>query len=421
MHKFSFAAIIIAQFFIACNREDTIIGLDLQDNKFIVRFDTISTIQLTTKRADSILLDNASIGLLGDYADPVFGHSRAALAFELLPKSRVINLGTNPVADSVVLKLTERSGYYGLDSSALHTVRVYRVAEGKSLKDLDSAVVTFSTLNEYKGQLLGEQVVKFNTKDSVRLSIRLNNQFATTLLQDTAYISSDSLFNQYFRGLIVEAEKVSPNGNIITIDFNQSTTCLRLHFKNNTDTLFFDYLLKQTRTRRFTIFDHNYENTQVQTALTDTSFSTMSFLQGMNGLATKVRIDGLNTLFSDDPWAINSALLTLYLAPESDTARFLPPTQIMVKMIKDGKEVFTPDYQVQGGVSTAPENYQVTTNAYHIKINKLLYDAVLARKPSVELVIYTVSPLTKPNRCVIAGSQHPELTVRPQLRIIRSQ
>ncbi|HON19594.1 MAG TPA: DUF4270 family protein, partial [Salinivirgaceae bacterium] len=325
-----------------CKKEDSIIGIDLQENKFEIRFDTLTHIRLATKLADSLTFNGAGLGLLGDYQDSLFGRTRSALAFEILPKSKVVNLGDNPIADSVVLRLSERSGYYGLDSAARQIVRVYRVQTGKSLKDFDSTVVGFNRLAEYKGELLAEREMVFNTKDSLPFEIKLSPAFAAALLQDTAYIKSDSLFKIYLPGLIVEAERISANGNIITIDFNQLTTRMRLHFKNSVDTLYFDYYVKTTA-YRFSIFDHQYQGTSVGVSLQDSTYGQLAFLQAMNGVATRVKISNLDTLFSDQPWALNSALLNLNLAPESDTARFIPPSQIMVKMKKDGKEVFIPD------------------------------------------------------------------------------
>ena len=44
--------------------------------------------------ADSLSLAGATIGLIGDYNDPQFGRTRAALALQLVPKATLINLET---------------------------------------------------------------------------------------------------------------------------------------------------------------------------------------------------------------------------------------------------------------------------------------------------------------------------------------
>ncbi|HON17852.1 MAG TPA: hypothetical protein PK990_01645, partial [Salinivirgaceae bacterium] len=80
-----------------------------------------------------------------------------------------------------------------------------------------------------------------------------------------------------------------------------------------------------------------------------------------------------------------------------------------------------PDYSTSGGTTSAPENYNITKNCYQIRINKLLYDVINRRQSTVELIIYPVSPFTRPNRCAFAGYQHPNLQLRPSLHIIRSK
>ncbi len=406
---------------VSCKEDESIIGLHLQENRFTVQYDTLSTIKTFTKLADSLSLTGASTGLLGDYNDPVFGPTRAAIAMQLVPKASVINLGQNPVGDSIVLKLIERSGFYGLDSAAMHMVRVYRVNTGMDLDNLDSTAVNFNTLNTYKGELLAEQQVMFDTNDSIPFEVKFNHPtLASALLQDTAFYKNDSLFKTYFGGLIIEAEKIGQDGSIITIDFSQTQTHLRLHFKNDTDTLYFDFVLKGDNTSRYSVFDHQYAGTDVANALADSLYQNLFFIQGMNGVGLKIRIDSINTLFNGDKWAVNSALLTIKLASDDDST-YLPPTSIIVKMMEEGEEVFTPDYSTQGGASTSPENYNSAIKGYHIRLNKLLYQALINRQSSITLTAYATSPLTKANRAVLAGSEHPNDSLRPVLHIIRSK
>ena len=194
------------------------------------------------------------------------------------------------MGDSVVLKLIERSGYYGLDSAATQIVRVYRVNDGMSLDDFDSTVVNFSTLNSYKGALLAEKEMIFNPSDSTPFEIKLSTQeFAATLLNDSVNFKNDTIFKSYFPGLIIEAENQSTNGNIISIDLS-CRYCMRLHFRNDTDTTYFDFLPKSTSTKSYSIFDHDYSSTNIPTSLTDTTNQPSAYMQGMNGLGIKLTL-----------------------------------------------------------------------------------------------------------------------------------
>ena len=94
--------------------------------------------------------------------------------------------------DSVVLKLIERSGYYGLDSAATQIVRVYRVNDGMSLDDFDSTVINFQ-LKHYKGTASRKEMI-FNPSDSTPFEIKLSTQeFAATLLNDSVNFKNDTI------------------------------------------------------------------------------------------------------------------------------------------------------------------------------------------------------------------------------------
>lgn len=412
----------------SCKEDESIIGLDLQDNQFTVIYDTIYSTATSTKYADSLSLNGASIGLLGDYNDPQFGRIQSALAFQVVPKTTVVNFGDNPIGDSVVITLKERSGYYGLDSAAIHRVRVYRVDQSKNLDDLDSTVVRFSSLEEYKGTLLAETDIVFNPNDTIGFSIKVMDDLnlANNFINNLASFENDTIFKDFFRGLIIEAENLSTNGNIVSFDFNVSETNMRLHYhtaEEDTVPKLFDFLLKDTESKRYSIFNHEYSGAPVGEALLqDSLFQQMSFIQGMNGVGMKITINNLDSLASESLWAINSAQLTLRLATESDSSKYFPPSSILVKMIDDlGEEIFIPDYQTSDGLSSAPENYNSDINGYKIRINRLLYESLLENKTSITLTIYTTSPLTKPNRAIIAGSSYGSPELRPVLYVIRSK
>ncbi|HOG20854.1 MAG TPA: DUF4270 family protein, partial [Salinivirgaceae bacterium] len=283
-------------------------------------------------------------------------------------------------------------------------------------------VVNFSTLESYKGTLLAEKEMIFNPSDSASFEIMLSTQeFAATLLSDSVNFKNDTLFKSYFPGLIIEAENQSVNGNIISVDFSHVDTHMRLHFKNERDTTYFDFLPKSNSTKCFSIFDHDYSSTNIPTSLNDTTNQSLAYMQGMNGLGIKIEINGLDSLFSDDIWAINSARLILKIAPESDIDNFVPPASIVVKMVENSQEVFTPDYERQAGLTTAPEDYNSEIKGYKIIINKLLYKALIEKQSSITLTTYATSPLTKANRAVIAGPDHTNDSLRPVIHIIRSK
>lgn len=412
----------------SCQRDESVIGLSLQDNQFEVRYDTLTRTATGAKRADSLSLSFAAHGLLGDYQDPHFGRTRAALAFCVLPKTTVANLGQEPAADSLTLELSTLAEYYGLDSAARHRVRVWAVAPGRDLADLDSAAVTFADLEAYKGDLLADQTLELITRDSsaARLRLDIDPSLPQRLLDSAALFASDTLFRRFFPGLVVEAESQSPDGSIATVDF-VNRTALKLHFHNTGGQSSFDFVASNNnRAYRYSIFDHQYAGTPAMDAMSDTTQQQFGYLQGMSGMAMRVRLEGLADLADGGPWAVNRANLVLKVAPESQSDSYAPPGSVIVKKLDNpddpSSESFLRDYSLDG-LTTTSVGYNPEIDGYQISLKETLFDHLVQRGApgDLTLVIYPVSTLTKANRAVMAGPAHPADSLRPVLHIIRSR
>jgi predicted transcriptional regulator len=414
----------------SCKDKDSLIGLGMQSGQFEMKFDTLDykEINITTKRADLISLSGATIGLLGDYLDPYFGRTQAILAFQLALKSSTLNLGENPTGDEVILKLTKRSGYYGLDSAANHEVKVWRVAKGQNLDNLDSTEVSMDKLLPYKGELLGHKTMNFNPNDTVPWEIPLNPELARSLIdslnKNKNLYASDSSFKVFFPGLIVETVCTCSKGNIVSIDYSADLLYMRIYYRNSEDNnRELDFILKEG-VKRYSIFKHDYESTEVEKALNnDADYKTMAFIQGMNGVGSKIEINGLDKLFNDTIHSINSAILRCHLAKESDTANYIAPTSVFIKVMDEkGNEEFTVDYVGQTANTTRGINYNPEINGYDIVLNRLLFEKIKEKKKSMVITLYANSQLTRANRAIIAGSEYTaDTTLRPKLYIIRSK
>ena len=412
----------------------------MQSDIFGIEFDTLHDIITTTRQADLISLSGATIGLLGDYLDPSFGRTQAALAFQLAPTSSNLVFGENPVGKKVTLKLTKRSGYYGLDSAATHEIKVWQVATGKSLDNLDSTEVKMNDLIDYKGKLLSHTTMTFNPNDTIPWDIELDSELAKLLVDnlvknDTLY-KNDTAFMTFFPGLIVETVCTCSQGNIVSIDYSADLCYMRLQFSNSTDSIrSLDFVLKNSN-KRYSIFNHDYETSEVGQALDNADYKSMAFLQGMNGVGLKIEINGLDSLWNNDTsYSVNSAILRFQLAEESKKDLYLPPNSVFIKMFnKDGEEVFTPDYIGQTPNTTRAINYINDTikdiYGYDIVLNRLLYEKIgngingenmAKREESMVITMYVNSQLTRANRAIIAGSEYADTTLRPKLYVVRSK
>ena len=109
----------ISLFFYSCD-ESGQLGLEVQPSSDKIEIFNASLNQnssnpsflLTTESVDSLRSDEPSSLLLGAIDDPIFGENLGAFITNLSLSQSNIDLGNNPVVDSVVMSYSY-SGYYG--------------------------------------------------------------------------------------------------------------------------------------------------------------------------------------------------------------------------------------------------------------------------------------------------------------------
>ena len=102
MNLIKFSFFLLSLLFISCSDPD-ILGLEIQpESDNILIFNTISD--------DSLRTDNVVSLTIGEIYDPIFGLNSAGFYTQLLLTENNIDLGSNPVVDSVILSYTY-SGY----------------------------------------------------------------------------------------------------------------------------------------------------------------------------------------------------------------------------------------------------------------------------------------------------------------------
>ena len=87
---------------------------------------------MTTESVDSLRSDEPSSLLLGSIDDPIFGENISSFLTQISLSQSNIDLGSNPIVDSVVLSYSY-SGYYG-DLTSLNNIQV-NYSDEKIYKD----------------------------------------------------------------------------------------------------------------------------------------------------------------------------------------------------------------------------------------------------------------------------------------------
>ena len=120
---------VIIIFLSACD-ESSELGLEVQPNSdkieifnnFLTQTGQLPSFVLTTESVDSLRSDEPSSLLLGSIDDPIFGENISSFLTQISLSQSNIDLGSNPIVDSVVLSYSY-SGYYG-DLTSLNNIQV---------------------------------------------------------------------------------------------------------------------------------------------------------------------------------------------------------------------------------------------------------------------------------------------------------
>ena len=104
---------IISTLALSCSDPNTI-GLEVQplSDKIVIGSADFDSFSVQNKSEDSLRTDKAINLILGEINDPVFGSNIGTFKTQILLTENNINLGNNPIVDSVILSYSY-SGYYG--------------------------------------------------------------------------------------------------------------------------------------------------------------------------------------------------------------------------------------------------------------------------------------------------------------------
>jgi len=439
-----FVALIGFIFFAFSCSKPTLIGSDfLEDEKANLQFQDTFQLSLFTEATDSVIVHSINLNkqlvtyLCGNVQDPIFGRYAAEIyAQPILPGVATSLIGST--LDSVVLTLKyDTLGTYGTILDPV-TVEVYRMAENPDI-DIDYySNDSFSILPE----LLGSITFVPKPRDSVtvttpsgtsvlapHLRIALDvDIMADLLIQDTSVFEFQDSFLNYFNGLYI---KMSSEGNTM-LGFNlvNNVTGLTYYYDRPTsENLEFKFLITSGYLKAVHM-DHDYSGSVVASALGEAPEVDYSYVQGMSGVTTKMRVEGLEKIGDA---IINQAQIELFCTfPDGDMGELYPPCLYVITQEKtDSSLVNSEDVaialaitgssstsaafnQIFGGKLDSLEGVSPTIYRYNMNVTSQLKDIYEGNQ---ENIIY-FNPFAKgnfPNRAVIFGPNHP--TYAPRLRV----
>ena len=415
---------------ISCKKNGELYPEFNNENLSIHFTDTLNVVT-TLVKDDSIPTLSAGANLLGIYNDSVFGPASASFYTEITLNGSNVNFGTNPLIDSVVLsmKYVSSNSLYG-SIITQQTVDVYRLDENLSKSDYYSnESLSYSSYPTPLGSLTFlptdtlVQVIQNadTTWQDAHERIRLSDAFGQDILNagaGTNTIADNTELLSLVKGLYitpsttVSTTTLAPSeGSILYFDMNSSLSTLTIFYRNDGIGTEKSYsFLINSESKKFNHFEHNYSNTEIGKQLNGLSHdSTLTYVQAMGGLKTKIVIPNLKNLGKDGKIIINKAELVFNV---SDVGNNLAPIEnlALTGINAEGQATFLIDYFE--GADYFGGKYDETSKTYTFNISRHIQDLINNNTTDYGMYLVATSSSITANRSVINSFKHPSKNIK---------
>ena len=421
-----------------------LIGSDfLEDEKALLQFQDNFTLTLFTEKTDSVIVHSNNVSkqlvtyLCGSVQDPIFGRYTADIyAQPLLPG--VATALKDASLDSVVLSLRyDTIGTYGTIQDPV-TIEVYRMDENPTFSQDYYSDHTFMTKPELLGSLTfvpkpKDSVTVYRPSDTLRLAPHIRIPLDTMLMrdllnQDASVFENQDSFLNYFNGLYIKM--TGANNTMLGFNLLSAVTGLSYYYDKGTSTdLEFKFVITSGSVKTVHM-EHDYTGSPVAAALAPEAEDEYAYIQGMSGVTSYMRVEGLDALGSA---IVNQAQLELFVTfPDGDNGALYPPCQyiitqektdtslinsedVAIALVLTGSSSTTESFNaIFGGKRGTPDPGPPVVYRYNMNVTNQIKDIIAGNQQNI---IY-FNPFGKaniPNRAVIFGPNDP--TYAPRLRI----
>ncbi len=390
-------------FIISCEKGPTQIGnkiLPGSDSVDIKSIDTLST-RTFTLFDDSIRTDNPTFIYLGSVYDPYFGTATAGFVSQIRLSS---------IWDKMPFTLDSIKLYLQLidvkrtTSTVQHSIKLSEISE-QIYTDKNYYSNTVVPLTGYSIDV-DLPALKADTINDVALT--LPNSFGEYILRDTSklfYAVGQQDFRSYFKGLYFQMDpgndpllltlSIAPKSGVYS-----NTIVIYLHDNNNIKKEYFFALDATNRNAAFNKFVHDFSTALPDKKIkhiNDNFLDTLTFLQSLDGVYTRILLPGLEVLKNDGTLkgsAVNKARLSIPVYFDGDLYRpSTAPVQLFLRYrTTSGAKYIVPDYNLAGD-----QQYHLFYDGRIDTINKVYYfniptfvqsyleDATGQIKPELEL------------------------------------
>ncbi len=388
--------------FISCEEPPTIIGEELLPSNDFVKITSTDTLSVWsyTMYDDSVRTDNPSVSYLGQIYDPYFGSTTGEFVTQIRMGGKWDDLPFTIDSVRLYMRLIDVKG----GSNAPHYLRLSEISEQLNT---DSAYYSNKPvpLTGYEVTDIELPVLKPDTINDITIDLPV--EFGNYLTRDTSklfYSNTKPDFRSFFKGLyfriysssdpVLAALSLAPP--LSTSAYNNYIV-LFMTDENGAAKQYFFILDAVNRNASFNRFSHNF-NTAVPGKkiehINDGVKDTLSYLQYLNGVYTKIVLSGLENFKNDTSYskiAVNKARITVpvYYDGVLYKASTAPSSLRLRYKSKNGYKYDVPDYNIDqfhsffdGTIDTINNQYNFNIAAF---VQGYLKDATGSLKPELEI------------------------------------
>jgi hypothetical protein len=388
----------------SCEEDPTIIGKNLlpeSDFVSIYSTDTIHAISYTMYD-ESARTDNPSLAYLGQIYDPYFGTTNASFVSQIRMSEEWDDQPFTIDSVKLSLVLREVKGASGV------TPRIRMTEIGKQIYN-DSAYYSGTSVPLVDSISYELTLPSLKADSANEIEVKLPNQFGRHITRDTAmffYSNTKPDFRSYFKGLYFE---MIPGSDPVMVSLSlapdetgyySNTIILYMHGSDGVQKSYSFILDAANRNAAFSIFKHDF-NTAPESDrikhINDFYKDTLSYLQYLNGVYTRIVIPGLQDLKNDPILkniGVNRARLTIPV--HLDGITYKPSTvssQLYLRYrTTDGERYVVPDYNLDeyhsffdGSIDTTDLNNVVYNFNIATYVQKYLRDNTGKILPELEV------------------------------------
>ncbi|MBN1252507.1 MAG: DUF4270 family protein [Bacteroidales bacterium] len=398
-----FIILLITAFFFACN-DATDIGLGLIPDNELINLSTNDTIEIEafTYNVDSVVTSAGIYAFIGSYIDPIFGSVQSSFVTQT-QIGLATSFGTTPIVDSVKLFLRYKSDepiYYGNNINT-HSLLVYEISN-----NLTNDTIYYSNFDQNlitKKYEIANTSYSYASKDNDSiLAISIDNDYGERIISSST-TWTDTTFNDYFRGIWIKSADTPEDAAISIFDISSTDTKLTIFYHNTTDTTSYDFIIG-TSCFRTNLFSVNHSSGNLLTDLNnpESQQDTVIYIQGFNGLKSKILTPGLDELKEKGNWAVNRAELVFTAADESYTYESLYPAPAKISIFGINDEGLM-TYLDEFYTSDTYSGVTYSDNKYRVDLSHSIQQILSGEKENNGFYIMVNNANENPSRIVIGG------------------